>query len=72
MANPKKKITPSRKGNRYSKVKMRFRNNHSPLVPCGIATSLSVHITFARTVGITMASSWSNRKRRRESLLPNV
>ena len=31
MANPKKKITHSRKGNRYSKVKMRFRNNHSPL-----------------------------------------
>lgn len=35
MANPKKKITHSRKGNRYSKVKMRFRNNRSLLVPCG-------------------------------------
>ncbi len=40
MANPKKKITHSRKGNRYSKVKMRFANNHSPLVHCGHCNKL--------------------------------
>ncbi len=40
MANPKKKISRSRKGNRYSKVKMAFQNNHGLLVHCGHCNKL--------------------------------
>jgi large subunit ribosomal protein L32 len=35
MANPKKKTTRSRKGNRYSKIKMHFRNSQGELIHCG-------------------------------------
>jgi large subunit ribosomal protein L32 len=40
MANPKKKITHSRKGNRYSKVKLAFVRNFGGLVRCAHCNKL--------------------------------